>query len=175
MRGFHTSSHNLVYELYVLSVYIHKNKWKSLKDLCVVAYYMYSWRNDQDTLFFSDKENCKEYLSRPRGLWYLAVRLPERRCHWICHWENTFANWVSTLRVQSLAADWRQQPPFAERVRAAAAVVRKYFASAFLSCWCPFPALDSTIIRTCNLCLSVLRERPVKFPERPVLLPGFTN
>ena len=63
----------------------------------------------------------------------------------------------------------------AERVRAAAAVDRKYFASAFLSCWCPFPALDSTIIRTCNLGLSVLREGPVKFLERLVLLPGFTN
>ena len=62
-----------------------------------------------------------------------------------------------------------------ERVRAAAAVDRKYFASAFLSCWCPFPALDSTIIRTCNLGLSVLREGPLKFSERPVLLPGFTN
>ena len=40
---------------------------------------------------------------------------------------------------------------------------------------CPFPALDSTIIRTCNLGLSVLREGPLKFSERPVLLPGFTN
>ena len=143
-----------------------ENHWK-------IFAYLYSWRNDQDRLFLSDKENCKEHLSPLRGLWYLAVRLPERRCHLIGHWENTFATWVSTLRVQSLAADWRQQPPFAERVRAAAAVVRKYFASAFLSCWCPFPALD--IIRTCNLCLSVLREGPVKFPERPVLFPGFTN
>ena len=118
LRGFHTSSHNLAYELYVLSVYIHKNIWKSLKDLCVVAYYLYSSITIKTPLFFSDKENCKEYLSRLRGLWYLAVRLPERRCHLIGHWENTFATWVSTLRVQSLAADWRQQPPFAERHRA---------------------------------------------------------
>ena len=141
------------------AVLTNENHWK------IFAYYLYSWRNDQDTLFFSDKENCKEYLSRLRGLWYLAVRLPERRCHFIGHWENKFANWVSTLRVQSLAADWRQPPPLAERRRASQSRRRggqKVLCLGAFQLLFLFPALDSTIytrpLRPKRATCKILRE-----------------
>ena len=154
------------------AVLTNENRWK------IFAYYLYSWRSDQDTLFFSDTENCKEYLSRLRGLWYLAVRLPNGAVTWSVIGKtllrigfplSVYRAWPQT------GGSSRPLQSAAEQVRAAATMDRKYFASAFLSCWCPFPALDSTIICTCNLGLSVLREGPVKFSERPVLLPGFTN